>query len=209
MACKECEVVHTSEKFIGLISARIARGQTNPTRPISPRSQNRPPLGVQVHIASFDIMIMPEAANVPPTPWRQTETWAPGIWAGTVPHIWRMLSYNAYMPKCMYESPPPLVLIGNLPRGAVLRSAMKPPVLPRGTKPRSSTPRSADARKRRRSSDGDVVVGDAGLGKILGAGDAEGARRGDDYLVAPAKAGSRANGLSPAALDARFRGNSG
>ena len=26
---------------------------------------------------------------------------APGIWAGAVPRIWRMLSYNAYMPECM------------------------------------------------------------------------------------------------------------
>jgi hypothetical protein len=46
---------------------------------------------------SFDMMIVPEAANMPPTPW-QTEILAPGIWAGAVPRIWRTLSCNAYMP---------------------------------------------------------------------------------------------------------------
>jgi hypothetical protein len=37
----------------------------------------------------FDMMIVPEAANMPP-PW-QTEIRAPGIWAGAVPRIWRTL----------------------------------------------------------------------------------------------------------------------
>ena len=49
------------------------------------------------------MMIVPEAANMPPTPW-QTEILAPGIWAGAVPRIWRTLSYSAYMPympECM------------------------------------------------------------------------------------------------------------
>ena len=52
---------------------------------------------------SFDMMIVPEAANMPPTPW-QTEILAPGICAGAVPRIWRTLSCNAYMPympECM------------------------------------------------------------------------------------------------------------
>jgi hypothetical protein len=43
------------------------------------------------------MMMVPEAANMPPTPW-QTEIRAPGVWAGAVPRIWRTLSCNAYMP---------------------------------------------------------------------------------------------------------------
>src|SRR5260370_11289505 len=38
--------------------------------------------------ASFVMMMVPEAANMPPTPW-QTEIRAPGIWAGAAPRIWR------------------------------------------------------------------------------------------------------------------------
>jgi hypothetical protein len=49
---------------------------------------------------SFDMMIVPDVANMPPTPW-QTEIRAPGIWAGAVPRIWRTLFYKAYMPECM------------------------------------------------------------------------------------------------------------
>ena len=37
------------------------------------------------------MMIVPDAANMPPTPW-QTEILAPGIWAGATPRIWRTLS---------------------------------------------------------------------------------------------------------------------
>ena len=54
-------------------------------------------------VSSFDMMIVPDAANMPPTPW-QTETLAPGICAGAVPRIWRTLSckaYMPYMPECM------------------------------------------------------------------------------------------------------------
>ena len=52
---------------------------------------------------SFDMMIVPLAANMPPTPW-QTEILAPGICAGAMPRIWRTLSckaYMPYMPECM------------------------------------------------------------------------------------------------------------
>jgi hypothetical protein len=34
------------------------------------------------HDGTFDMMIVPEAANMPPTPW-QTEILAPGTWART------------------------------------------------------------------------------------------------------------------------------
>jgi hypothetical protein len=43
---------------------------------------------------SFDMMIAPDAANMPPTPW-QTEIRASGIWAGAVPRNWRTLSCKA------------------------------------------------------------------------------------------------------------------
>jgi hypothetical protein len=43
------------------------------------------------------MMIVPLAANMPPTPW-QTEIRAPGIWAGAMPRIWRTLSYDAHIP---------------------------------------------------------------------------------------------------------------
>ena len=46
---------------------------------------------------SFDMMMVPEAANMPPTLW-QTEILESGIWAG------RTLScsaYMPYMPECM------------------------------------------------------------------------------------------------------------
>jgi hypothetical protein len=48
----------------------------------------------QVQGTSFDMMIVPEAANMPPTPW-QTEIRASGIWAGAMPRIWRAHSCNA------------------------------------------------------------------------------------------------------------------
>jgi hypothetical protein len=41
------------------------------------------------------MMIVPEAANMPPTP-SQTEIRAPGIWAGEIPRIWRTLSCKVY-----------------------------------------------------------------------------------------------------------------
>jgi len=53
--------------------------------------------------ASLEKMIVPEAANMPPTPW-QTEIFAPGICAGAMPRICRTLScsaYMPYMPECM------------------------------------------------------------------------------------------------------------
>jgi len=49
------------------------------------------PLAHAAQGGSFDMMMAPEAANMPPTPW-QTEILASGIWAGAVPRIWRALS---------------------------------------------------------------------------------------------------------------------
>ena len=53
--------------------------------------------------ASLEKMIVPDAANMPPTPW-QTEIFAPGTCAGAMPRICRTLScsaYMPYMPECM------------------------------------------------------------------------------------------------------------
>jgi hypothetical protein len=43
-----------------------------------------------VHGGLFDMMIVPEAANMPPTPW-QTEILAPGIWAGAWDANWLVI----------------------------------------------------------------------------------------------------------------------
>jgi hypothetical protein len=84
----------------------------------------------ELHTPLGDMMIVPDTANMPPTPW-QTEILAPGIWAGAVPRIWRTLSCSA-----------------------VLRSAMKAR-LRRAAQSRDLLgPRSADGRRRRRSSGG-------------------------------------------------------
>src|SRR6201999_3373950 len=91
---------------------------------------------------SFVKMIVPDAANMPPTPW-QTEIFAPGTCAGAMPRICRTLSCSAYipyMPECIYDSPPPLVFNGNDPPGAVFRPAMNPAASPFGRNPRSSSP---------------------------------------------------------------------
>jgi len=79
------------------------------------------------------MMIVPEAADMPPTPW-QTEILAPGIWAGAVPCIWRTLSGNVHAGMHVGE----IAAIGverQLEPGAVLRSPMKPLASSRGTKP--------------------------------------------------------------------------
>ncbi len=62
------------------------------------------------------MMIVPEAANMPLTPW-QTEILAPDLGRGDPAHLAHALSCKPYMLECMYESPPPLVLKGNLPAG--------------------------------------------------------------------------------------------
>jgi hypothetical protein len=69
------------------------------------------------------MMIVPDAANMPPTPW-QTVILASGIWAGATRRIWRTLSCKACMPtfRSACRRPPPLVLSGSLLAGAVLRS---------------------------------------------------------------------------------------
>jgi hypothetical protein len=127
------------------------------------------------------MMIVPDAANMPPALW-QTEILAPEICAGAGPRIWRTLSCNAYMPyipECVKKRPPPLVLSGSLPPGAVLRSAMKTAGL--AVRHKAQIFEAADRQMREacpwQRTGGvvdhqmvDVIVGDAGLGKGLGAG---------------------------------------
>src|SRR5512146_28958 len=47
--------------------------------------------------ASLENTIVPEAANMPPTPWAMLIL-AFGTWAGAIPRICRTLSCSAYMP---------------------------------------------------------------------------------------------------------------
>ena len=57
----------------------------------------------EVDYFSFVKMIVPTAANMPPTPW-QTEIFASLTCAGAMPRICRTLScsaYMPYMPECM------------------------------------------------------------------------------------------------------------
>ena len=50
-----------------------------------------------VHGRWFEKTTVPDALNMPPTPW-QTLIFAPGTWAGAVPRICRTLSCRANMP---------------------------------------------------------------------------------------------------------------
>jgi hypothetical protein len=86
------------------------------------------------------MMIVPEAANMPPTPW-QTEIQAPGIWAAATPRVWRTLFLQRVHAVHAGMNIGKTAAIGverQLAAGTVLRSAMKAPASPRGIKPRSS-----------------------------------------------------------------------
>src|SRR5271166_740745 len=106
---------------------------------------------------------------MPPTAW-QTEILAPGIWAGAMPRIWRTLSCSAYMPyipECMYERPPPLVLSGSLPPGGV---AVGDEDAGLAARHKAEVFEPVDRQMREGVVDHqvvDVVVRDAGLGKAV------------------------------------------
>ena len=71
-----------------MTTAQHEKGGPKPASPISPGRTTVPsgmPPGTGDH-ASFVKMIVPLAANMPPTPW-QTEIFAPSTWAGEVPRI--------------------------------------------------------------------------------------------------------------------------
>jgi hypothetical protein len=107
--------VFTSPRLQGEVGAkRRVRGIVRESEPVeSPphpdplpasgaRGKRAVPLSRGTHF-SFVKMIVPLAANMPPTPW-QTEIFAPGTCAGAMPRIWRTLScsaYMPYMPECM------------------------------------------------------------------------------------------------------------
>ena len=79
------------------------------------------------------MMMVPEAANMPPTPWH-TEILAPGFWAGAVPRIWRTFSCRVHVVHAGMDigEAAAIVLSSRLPPEAVLCSAMKAPAPPRG-----------------------------------------------------------------------------
>ena len=71
--------------------------------PLTFSQDARPRAPAATYGASLDQMIVPEAPNMPPTPWL-IEIFAPGTWAGATPRSCRTLSWMAYMPympECM------------------------------------------------------------------------------------------------------------
>jgi hypothetical protein len=78
------------------------------------------------HGGSFDMMIVPEAANTPPTPW-QTEIRASGIWAGAVPaHLAHALLQCVHAGMHVGEAAA-IAVERQLAAGGGVRSAMKAP----------------------------------------------------------------------------------
>src|SRR5271165_2963652 len=135
------------------------------------------------------MMMVPDAANIPPTPW-QTEILASGIWAGAVPRIWRTLLQRVHAVHAVHAG----MHVGEAAAIGVQRHfAAGSGVMP-GDEGSSLAARhkaqifeAVDRQMRKacpwQRTGGvvdhqmvDVVVGDAGLGEGLGAGDAEGAR---------------------------------
>jgi len=127
------------------------------------------------------MMIVPEAANMPPTP-SQTEIRAPGIWAGEIPRIWRTLSCKAYIAvhAGMHVGKTAAIGVGRQfaagggialgDEGSGLAAGYEPQIL-----------EAVDRQMREGVVDHqmvDVLVRDPGLGEGLGAGDAKGARGG-------------------------------
>jgi hypothetical protein len=77
-------------------------------------------------------MIVPEAANMPPTPC-QTEILAPGIWAGAVPRAWRTLSLQRFPPprlngRCPFSWPTPAETSGERKDASIPDFASRPEI---------------------------------------------------------------------------------
>jgi hypothetical protein len=99
---------------------------------------------------SFDMMIVPEAANMPPTPW-QTEILASGIWAGAMPaHLAHALLQRTHAVRAGMHVGKAAAIgpIGDHPRGGVtvslvswlcIASGAKSGPLGQQTAPNSST----------------------------------------------------------------------
>ena len=157
---------------------------------------------------SFDMMVVPEAANMPPTPW-QTEILAPGICAGAIPHLKHALLQGVHAVHAgMHVGETAAigverqfaagsgVALGD--KGAGLAARHKAQIL-----------QAVDRQMREGVVDHqmvDVLVRDAGLGKGSGAGDAERAGRGV-FLVTLARAGVQGDRQNPGALASCFRRN--
>ena len=119
---------------------------------------------------------------MPPTPW-QTEILAPGTWAGAMPRIWRTLSCKRVHAVHAGMHVGEAAAIGverQFAAGGGVALGDETAALAAPDKAEVFEP--VDRQMREGVVDHqmvDVVVGDAGLGKGLGAGDAERARRGE------------------------------
>src|SRR6516162_8171603 len=132
--------------------------------------------------ASFDMMIVPEAANMPPTPW-QTEIRASGIW-GAAPHPTPALLQRVHAVHAGMHVGEPAAI--GVQRQFQVTAGSSVALGDEGSglaaRHKAEVFESIDRQMRKGVVDHqmvDVLARDAGLGKSGGAGDAEGARGGE------------------------------
>ena len=93
-----------SDMIVAAAGPAIQLAQSMTFRPVNRLSVMMSATPSPLHYGAWLLkMIVPDAANMPPTPWH-TEIFAPGTCAGASPRICRTLSCNAYipyMPECM------------------------------------------------------------------------------------------------------------
>src|SRR5262249_32494435 len=91
---------------------------------------------------SCDNTSVPAADSMPPMPFT-SDSLTLGTWrAPHSPRCWRvasMIGKTPYMPECVYDRPPPLVLIGNEPPAVDLPSAKQYAPSPGLAKPSDSS----------------------------------------------------------------------
>src|SRR5262249_39071047 len=130
---------------VATLSSSSSSGPAPSNRTVSPRSAAVPRRARATRAATrcraqrrcLPRTRTPEVANMPPFP-STTLISGPSTWAAASPRTWRTDSWMAnmpYMPVCVYDSPPPLVLSGSEPPGSVLPSGMNATRSPLGPKP--------------------------------------------------------------------------
>src|SRR5918996_4333255 len=132
-----CETIIATTNFVnaGGLALTTAWGRQL-TYPTVSSPTLIPPYG------SFDRTSVPAAESIPPIPFT-SEILALGTWrAPHSPRSWRVASIMGkmpYIPECVYDNPPPFVLIGNVPPGVDFPSAKKYTPSPGLQKPRDSS----------------------------------------------------------------------
>src|SRR5262249_8208330 len=94
------------------------------------------------HYFSCDRTNVPAAESMPPMPFTSDSLALGTCRAPHSPRCWRVASIigkTPYMPECVYDRPPPLVLIGNEPPGVDLPSSKKYTPSPGLAKPSDSS----------------------------------------------------------------------